>query len=156
VALLVLGFRDGSGKPPIDVMLIILAVTAASSTLKVTGALQILVNLAEKVLRNHPKYVVYLAPTCTFLLTVLVGTGHAVYPLFPVIYDVAYKRKVRPERPMAIASIASQMGITASPVAAAAATMIGVGAAVGIEISLVEILRVTIPACFLGVMVAAT
>ncbi|HBK31191.1 MAG TPA: anaerobic C4-dicarboxylate transporter, partial [Porphyromonadaceae bacterium] len=56
-------------------------------------------------------------------------------------------------RPMAIASVASQMGITASPVAAAAATMIGVAAAAGVEISLVEILRVTIPACFLGMMV---
>jgi anaerobic C4-dicarboxylate transporter DcuB len=131
-------------------------VTATSSTLEATGALQILVNLAEKLLRNHPKYIVYLAPICTFLLTVLVGTGHAVYPLFPVIYDVAYKRKIRPERPMAIASVASQMGITASPVAAAAATMIGVAAAAGVEISLVEILRVTIPACFLGMMVAAT
>lgn len=156
VAILVLIFRDVPGEPPIGVMLIILAVVTTSSTLEATGALGMIVDFAEKILRKNPKYIVYLAPISTFSLTMLVGTGHAVYPLFPVIYDVAYKQKIRPERPMAVASIASQMGITASPIAAAAAAMIGVAYAAGVEIRLIDILKVTIPACFIGMMLAAT
>jgi anaerobic C4-dicarboxylate transporter DcuB len=156
VAILVLLFRDSPGLPPIDVMLIILAVVTASSTLEATGALGMLVSFAERILRKNPKYIVYLAPLSTFLLTMLVGTGHAVYPLLPVIYDVAFKQKIRPERPMAVASIASQMGITASPIAAATAAMIGVAYKAGITINLIDILLVTAPSCFLGVMLAST
>lgn len=156
VAILVLLFRDSPGLPPIDVMLIILAVVTASSTLEATGALGMLVSFAERILRKNPKYIVYLAPLSTFLLTMLVGTGHAVYPLLPVIYDVSFKQKIRPERPMAVASIASQMGITASPIAAATAAMIGVAYKAGITINLIDILLVTAPSCFLGVMLAAT
>jgi anaerobic C4-dicarboxylate transporter DcuB len=77
------------------------------------------VQLAERLLRKHPKYIVFLAPYCTWLLTMAVGTGHAVYMLQPIIADVAYKTRIRPERPMVVSSVASQMGITASPIAAA-------------------------------------
>lgn len=156
VAVLVLFFRDTPGSPPVSVMLIILAVVTTSSTLEATGALDLIVSAVERMLRRNPKYIVYLAPISTFLLTMLVGTGHAVYPLFPVIYDVAYKQKIRPERPMAVASVASQMGITASPIAAATAAMIGTALAAGVEIGLIDILRVTIPACFIGMMLSAT
>lgn len=156
VTILIFVFRDTPGNPPIEVMLIILAVVTTSSTLEATGALNLIVKFAEKILRKNPKYIVYLAPISTFTLTMLCGTGHAVYPLLPVIYDVAYKQGIRPERPMAVASIASQLGITASPIAAAAAAVIGVAYANGVTISLIEILRVTIPACFIGLVLAAT
>ena len=156
VSIMVFVFRDTPGHPPIEVMLIILAVVTTSSTMEASGALNLIVKFAEKILRKNPKYIVYLAPISTFVLTMLVGTGHAVYPLLPVIYDVSYKQKIRPERPMAIASVASQLGITASPIAAAAAAMIGVAYANGVTVSLIEILRVTIPACFVGMMLAAT
>ena len=119
VSLLVLGFRSSPSEPPIAVMLIILAVVTASATLQVAGGLDYLVQLTERMLRANPKYVTILAPLSTFFLTVCVGTGHAVYALLPVISDVALKTGIRPERPMAISSVASQMGITASPVAAA-------------------------------------
>lgn len=155
VAILVLGFRAIPGEPPIDVMLIILAVVTTSSTLEATGALGMIVSFTEKLLRKNPKQIVFLAPLSTFTLTMLTGTGHAVYPLLPVIYDVSYKQKIRPERPMAIASVASQMGITASPIAAAAAAMIAAATVANVDISLIEILRVTIPACLTGVVVAA-
>ena len=102
VAVLVFGFRVAPGTPPIDVMLIILAVVTASATLQVSGGLDYLVQLTERLLRAHPKYVTILAPLSTFLLTVCVGTGHAVYALLPVISDVALKTRIRPERPMAI------------------------------------------------------
>ena len=105
--------------PPIDVMLIILAVVTAAATLQVAGGLNYMVRVAERLLRAHPKRVTLLAPLCCFFLTVCVGTGHAVYALLPVIADVAWRTRIRPERPMAISSVAAQMGITASPVSAA-------------------------------------
>ena len=156
VTLLVFIFGLVPGKPPVDVMLIILAVVTTSATLEATGALNLIVRMAEKVLRKNPKYVVFLAPVSTFILTMLVGTGHACYPLLPVIYDVSYRQGIRPERPMAISSVAAQMGITASPIAAAAAAVIGVSAKAGIHIGLIEILRVTIPAGVIGMLLAAT
>ncbi len=86
-------FGVAPGSPPISVMLIILAVVAASATLEATGGLKLLVKYAETLLRKHPNKIVFLGPLSTYSLTVLVGTGHSVYPLLPVIYDVAYKKK---------------------------------------------------------------
>jgi len=155
VSLLVLGFRSPPSEPPIAVMLIILAVVTASATLQVAGGLDYLVQLTEKMLRAHPKYVTVLAPLSTFFLTVCVGTGHAVYALLPVISDVALKTGIRPERPMAISSVASQMGITASPVAAAVTFFLGFAAKAGYPVTLIDIILVTMPAGVIGVLAAA-
>lgn len=156
ITLLAFFFGVAPGKPPVDVILIILAVVTTSATLEATGALNLIVRLAEKLLRRHPERVTYLAPICTFTLTMLVGTGHAVYPLLPVIYDVAYSKGIRPERPMAVASVASQMGITASPVSAAVTTVVAIAATNHVEISVLQVLAVTIPSCFIGMLLAAT
>ncbi len=155
VALLTIGFRSSPSEPPIAVMLIILAVVTASATLQVAGGLDYLVQLTERMLRAHPKYVTILAPLSTFFLTVCVGTGHAVYALLPVISDVAIKTGIRPERPMAISSVASQMGITASPVAAAVTFFLGFAAKAGHPVTLIDIISVTMPAGIIGVLAAA-
>jgi anaerobic C4-dicarboxylate transporter DcuB len=155
VTLLVIGFRSSPAEPPIAVMLIILAVVTAAATLQVAGGLDYLVQLTERMLRAHPKYVTILAPLSTFFLTVCCGTGHAVYALLPVIADVAVKTGIRPERPMAISSVASQMGITASPVAAAVTFFLGFAAKTGHPVTLIEILSVTMPAGVVGVLAAA-
>jgi len=155
VSLLVLGFRSPPSEPPIAVMLIILAVVTASATLQVAGGLDYLVQLTEKMLRAHPKYVTILAPLSTFFLTVCVGTGHAVYALLPVISDVALTTGIRPERPMASSSVASQMGITASPVAAAVTFFLGFAAKAGYPVTLIDIIMVTMPAGIIGVLAAA-
>ncbi|GLT17910.1 anaerobic C4-dicarboxylate transporter [Vibrio zhanjiangensis] len=152
VSVLAFVFGIAPGSPPISVMLIILAVVAASATLEASGGLQLLVRFAERLLRKHPSQIVFLGPLCTYTLTVLVGTGHSVYPLLPVIYDVAYKKGIRPERPMAMASVASQMGITASPIAAAAAVVMATAADNHLTISLGSVLLVTIPATLFGVL----
>ena len=144
------------GAPPVNVMLIILAVVSASATLEAAGGLRLLVLFAEKFLRKHPNHIVFLGPLCTYFLTILVGTGHSVYPLLPVIYDIAYKKGIRPERPLAIASVASQMGVTASPIAAAAAVVLATSADNNLSIGLIDILMVTIPATLIGVLAAAT
>ncbi|WCE30394.1 anaerobic C4-dicarboxylate transporter [Vibrio sp. SCSIO 43137] len=156
VSVLAFVFGVAPGTPPISVMLIILAVVAASATLEATGGLKLLVKYAEKLLRKHPNQVVFLGPLCTYSLTVLVGTGHSVYPLLPVIYDVAYKKGIRPERPMAMATVASQMGITASPIAAAAAVVMATAVDNNLDIGLIDVLKVTIPATLAGVLVACT
>ncbi|CAM4296918.1 anaerobic C4-dicarboxylate transporter [Vibrio neonatus] len=156
VSVLSFVFGIAPGQPPIGVMLIILAVVAASATLEATGGLKLLVKYAEILLRKHPSKVVFLGPLCTYFLTVLVGTGHSVYPLLPVIYDVSIKRGIRPERPMAISTVASQMGITASPIAAAAAVVMATAASNNLDITLGQVLLVTIPATLTGVLLAAT
>ncbi|MCT7943600.1 MULTISPECIES: anaerobic C4-dicarboxylate transporter [Shewanella] len=156
VSVLAFVFGIAPGTPPVSVMLIILAVVAASATLEATGGLKLLVKFAEKLLRKHPEHIVFLGPLCTYSLTVLVGTGHSVYPLLPVIYDVSYKKGIRPERPLAIATVASQMGITASPIAAAAAVVLATAVDNNLDISLVDVLMVTIPSTLMGLLVACT
>lgn len=148
-------FGVSAGSPPVSVMLIILAVVAASATLEVTGGLALLVKLAEKMLRRNPDRIVFLAPLTTWGLTALVGTGHSVYPLLPVIYDVAYSKGIRPERVMPMSTVASQMGITASPLSAAVAVMVTASFDNSWGIGLGSVLLVTIPATFLGVMAAS-
>jgi anaerobic C4-dicarboxylate transporter DcuB len=155
VTVFAFGFGMKPGAPPTDVIFIIIAVVAASATLHAAGGLTYMVQLAEKLLRKHPKYIVLLAPFCTWLLTIAVGTGHSVYMLQPIIADVAYKTGIRPERAMGVSSIASQMGITASPIAAAATSFLAMSLKQGYKVSLFDILIVTVPATFIGVMLAA-
>ncbi|HEY0884723.1 MAG TPA: anaerobic C4-dicarboxylate transporter family protein, partial [Ramlibacter sp.] len=101
-------------------------------------------------------YVTIVAPLTTWTFTFLAGTGHIVYPLLPVIYETAHRNGIRPERPMAVATIASQQAITASPVAAATAAMIGLFAEKGMgEWGLPQILMICVPATLVGVIAAA-
>ena len=88
----------------------------------------------------------------------LCGTGHVVYTMFPIIYDIALKKGIRPERPMAVASVASQMGICASPVSVAVVSMVSIFAAshgVGQSIGIIQLLSVAMPASLAGVLMAA-
>lgn len=155
---LVFGFGLTPGKPPVNVMLTILAVVSASATLMAAGGLDVMLQIAEKMLRKNPKYVSILAPIITFILTVLCGTGHTVYTILPIIYDVAIKNGIRPERPLAASTISSQMGIIASPVSVAVVTVVALlternivfnGQALGY----IDLLKVTMPAAFLAVIV---
>ncbi|MBR6343273.1 MAG: anaerobic C4-dicarboxylate transporter [Selenomonadaceae bacterium] len=149
----VFGYKPG--KPPVDVMLIIMAVVTCAGFLQTSGGLTVMLKYAEKLLRSNPKQVTILAPLTTWFLTILCGTGHAVYTLFPIIYDVAIKQGIRPERPMAVASVASQMGICASPASVAVVSIVAFLAAAGSEYSLLQVLMVSIPATGLGVFFAA-
>jgi len=153
---LVAVFGVNPTSPPIDVMLIILAVIMAASVMDAAGGIDFLVRIAERIIRANPKYVTIVAPLTTWTFTFLAGTGHIVYPLLPVIYETAHQGGVRPERPMAVATIASQQAITASPVAAATAAMIGLFAEKGItEWGLPQILMICVPATLTGVVLAA-
>jgi anaerobic C4-dicarboxylate transporter DcuA len=153
---LVVAFGVTPTSPPIDVMLIILAVIMAASVMDAAGGIDFLVRIAERIIRANPKYVTIVAPLTTWSFTFVAGTGHIVYPLLPVIYETAHGSGIRPERPMAIATIASQQAITASPVAAATAAMIGLFTEKGLtQWGLPEIMMVCVPATLTGVIVAA-
>ena len=153
---LVIGFGVNPTSPPIDVMLIILAVIMAASVMDAAGGIDFLVRVAERIIRANPKYVTIVAPLTTWSFTFVAGTGHIVYPLLPVIYETAHQTGIRPERPMAVATIASQQAITASPVAAATAAMIGLFAEKGVtQWGLPQILMICVPATLVGVLVAA-
>jgi len=153
---LVLGFGVTPTSPPIDVMLIILAVVMAASVMDAAGGIDYLVGIAERVIRANPKYVTIVAPLTTWSFSFVAGTGHIVYPLLPVIYETAHQSGIRPERPMAVATIASQQAITASPVAAATAAMIGLFAEKGlVQWGLPQILMICVPATLTGVLAAA-
>lgn len=149
----IFGYKPG--KPPIDVMLTIMAVVTCAGFLQASGGLTVMLKYAEKFLRNNPKHVTIFAPITTWFLTVLCGTGHVVYTMFPIIYDIAIKQGIRPERPMAVSSIASQMGICASPVSVAVVSVVGFMAATGHQYSILQILAISIPATFIGVLFAA-
>lgn len=166
---LALGFWGGLGlfilstvfgvvptSPPVDVMLIILAVCMCASCMEAVGGLDILVRFAARIIRSNPKYVAVIAPVVSFFLTFFAGTGNAVYAILPVIYEVSYNANIRPERAMAGAAVAGQIGITACPISAATVAMIGLLATNGhAEIGLGDILMVTFPACLIGVVVAS-
>lgn len=138
--------------PPVTVILIILAVVACASILEAAGGLKYMLQIAERILRSQPKYVTFLGPITTYFLTFLLGTGHAVYSIMPIIGDVALKNNIRPERPMAAASVASQLAITASPISAAVVYYLAELSKINSNITLLSILFVTVPATFLGVI----
>lgn len=155
LAILVLGFQMKPGTPPTDVIYIIIAAVTCAGVMQASGGMDWLIQIAERLLRKHPQRITFLAPLCTFFLTVLVGTGHVVYTLMPIICDIALKKGIRPERPCGVASIASQVGITCSPIAAAVVAFVSISNANGFDISIPQVLMVTLPACILGLLAAS-
>ena len=139
--------------PPIDVMLMIAAVISAASCMQAAGGLDFMVKLAERLLRRNPAHVTILSPLVTYLFTFVAGTGHVAYSVLPVIAEVAAETKIRPERPLGIAVIASQQAITASPISAATVALLGL--LTGFDITLFDILKITITATLIGVLVGA-
>jgi anaerobic C4-dicarboxylate transporter DcuA len=153
LVVLVFGFGIPPGAIPGEVLIIVLTVIMAASAMEVAGGINFLVRIAERIIRRNPRHVTVVAPLVTYGFTFASGTGHIVYPLLPVIYEVAQENGIRPERPMAIATIASQQAITASPISAATAAMIGLLAAH--QISLTVILLICVPSTLAAVLIAA-
>ncbi|MEG1737648.1 MAG: anaerobic C4-dicarboxylate transporter [Odoribacter sp.] len=139
--------------PPIDVMLMIVAVITAAACMQAAGGLDLMVKAAEHLLRKRPSQITLLSPLVTYLFSFVAGTGHVAYSVLPVIAEVARETKIRPERPLGIAVIASQQAITASPISAATVALLGL--LTGFNISLLDILMVTIPSTLLGVFLGA-
>ena len=155
LAILVFDHGLKPGTPPTDVIYIIVAAVTCAGVLQASGGMDWLVQIAEKLLRKHPQQITFLAPLCTFFLTVLCGTGHVMYTLMPIVTDVAIKKGIRPERPCAIASVASMIAIICSPISAAVVAFSTISALNGFHISIPQIVAVTLPSCLIGVMIAA-
>ena len=139
--------------PPIDVMLMIVAVIAAASCMQAAGGLDLMVKWAEKLLRKNPSKITLLSPLVTYIFTFIAGTGHVAYSVLPVIAEVATETKIRPERPLGIAVIASQQAITASPISAATVALLSMLS--GYHISLMDILMISVPCTLIGVLAGA-
>ncbi len=147
MAILVFVFHLQPTAPPIDVMLMILAVITAAGALQAAGGMDYLVHLAEKALRKKSKSVLlFFAPIVTYLFTLCAGTGHVAYSVLPVIAEVSRESGIRPERPMSIAVIASQQAITASPISAATVALLAMLA--DYKITLLDILKSKYPFYF--------
>ncbi len=153
IAILVFVFGLEPGEVPIDVMLMIAAVISAAAAMQAAGGLDYLVRLAEKMLRKNPSQVTILSPLVTYFFTFVAGTGHVAYSVLPVIAEVARETKIRPERPLGIAVIASQQAITASPISAATVALLGL--LTDFHITLFDIIKITIPATLVGVLIGA-
>ena len=155
VGLLILTFVFGlqPTTPPVDVMLMIAAVISAASCMQAAGGLEYMVKLAERILRKNPSRVTILSPIVTYLFTFVAGTGHIAYSVLPVIAEVARETRIRPERPLGIAVIASQQAITASPISAATVALLGLLS--DAHFSLFDILKISVPATLVGVLVGA-
>ncbi|MBC9935941.1 MULTISPECIES: anaerobic C4-dicarboxylate transporter family protein [unclassified Leucobacter] len=153
VAVLVFGFGSAPGSAPVDAVFIVITVITAASVMQAAGGIEWMVSVAAKVIRKRPRSVVFLAPAMSFLFTVGAGTGNIFYPLLPVIYDVSYQQKIRPERALAVSAVASQVGILCSPVSAATASMVVLLAPQGVDLG--RLLLIMWPASIAGLFMAA-
>jgi len=153
VLVLSLGFGLKPGDIPIDVILIIMSVISAIAAMQVAGGLDYMVYLAEKILRRNPKHVTFYAPIVTYVMTVFAGTGHTAFSTLPVIAEVAKETGIRPSRPLSIATVASQIAITASPISAAVIFFAAELEKIGI--SYLQLLAISIPSSFIACMLAA-
>ncbi|MDR0431644.1 MAG: anaerobic C4-dicarboxylate transporter [Tannerellaceae bacterium] len=155
LAVLTFGFGLEPTSPPIDVMLMIVAVIAAAGCMQAAGGLDLMVKAAEKLLRKNPQKITLLSPLVTYFFTFIAGTGHVAYSVLPVISEVATETKIRPERPLGIAVIASQQAITASPISAATVALLSMLGDKGFNITLIDILMISIPSTLAGVLAGA-
>ncbi len=155
VVILVFVFHAQPGEIPATAILVILAVITAASAMQAAGGIDYLVTVAEKLIRARPQSVNIIAPVVSLLFCAGAGTGNIIFPLLPVIYEVAYERGIRPERALSTSVAASGVALAASPVSAAMAAFIGLTASGKDALSLGQIIAITLPASLIGTVVAA-
>lgn len=155
VFVLVFVFGLEPGAIPIDVMLIIVSVITASAALQAAGGLDYMVNVAARFLKKHPSRITFFAPLITWLFSIWAGTAHTCYALLPIISEIAHKNKVRPERPLSVATVAASLGCTGSPVSAATAAILSEELLGDRGIGMTEIMAITIPASLIAILVAS-
>ncbi len=143
-------FKMKPTDPPLDVMLIIMAIVTTAATLQASGGLDYLVSLAERIIRSNPSNITFIAPFTVYFLCLFAGTAHIVYSLLPIISEVSAKKRIRPERPLSISVIASHLALTGSPMSAATAALVVILAYQG---ALVDIMMICIPASIIGLLI---
>lgn len=139
-------------EPPLDVMLIIMAVVTTGAAMQAAGGMDYLVAIAERIIRSNPARITFYAPFTVFFLCLFAGTSHIVYSVLPVIAEVSAKKRIRPERPLSISVIASHIALTGSPMSACTAALAGIMAYAG---AAGDIMKICIPACIIGTLAGA-
>lgn len=155
VAILVFVFRLPPGSPPVDALLIVLAVVLASSMMQAAGGIDWMVSIAAKLIARNPKQITLVAPLVSFVFSVGAGTSNILYPLLPVIQDLSYRNGIRPSRPLSLSVVATGVALACSPVSAAMAAMVTLTDTAPWNFELIDILKVTIPAAVVGIVVSS-
>lgn len=155
VAVLVFVFGLEPGKPPVDAMLIIIAVVVTAAMMQVAGGIDWMVTVAAAAIQKRPKQITLIAPLMAFLFSVGAGTSNILYPLLPVIYDVSYKNNIRPSRPLSLAVVSTGVALACSPVSAAMAAMVTLTDVAPYNFDLIKILSITIPAAIVGIIITS-
>lgn len=144
VCILVLLFGLQPGSPPVSTILIIVAVISCTSVLQGAGGLDLMVRVAERMLRKWPKAITFVAPFVCSIFVIFVGTAYVAFAVYPVVAEVAAQAKVRPERPIAASVISAGIAVVASPMSAATAALVGSLSPYGV--SVMDILMISVPA----------
>lgn len=155
VAILVFVFGLAPGSPPVDALLIVLSVVLASAMMQAAGGIDWLVSIAAKLIARNPKQITLVAPLVSFLFSVGAGTSNILYPLLPVIQDLSYRNGIRPSRPLSLSVVSTGVALACSPVSAAMAAMVTLTDTAPWNFELIDILKVTIPAAIVGIVLAS-
>jgi anaerobic C4-dicarboxylate transporter DcuA len=131
----------------------IIAVVTAAATMQAAGGLNYMATLADRALRVWPGGITIIAPIVTYAVTFAAGTVHITYALLPVIAEVSRKAGIRPERPLSIATNASQQAITASPISAATVALLAL--LTPHDVHLQQILLICVPSTLVGSLIGA-
>ena len=152
---LVFIFGEAPGEPPAAAVAIILAVVTTAALMQAAGGIDWMVAMAARIIEKRPKQITLIAPLTAFLFCIGSGTGNIIYPLLPVIYDVSYKNRIRPSRPLTVTVVQSGIALAASPVSAAMAAMLTLTDVAPYDLGLGQILAITLPACVIGIVVTS-
>lgn len=155
-AVLVFGFGERIGSPPIDALLIIVAVILATSTLQASGGIDWMVAMAARLIVRRPRAVTVVAPLVSLLFAIGAGTSNILFALLPVIQEVSVRAGVRSSKPISMSVVATSIALACSPVSAAMAAMIAImDAQEGGGWSVLQLMAVTVPAAVIGITISA-
>lgn len=122
VFILVEFLRLQPAAPPFGAIFIVLGVICATAAMTSAGGMELLVRRAGAAMRSRPNQIPIIGPLFVWLFTVLSGTGNITFALVPIMYEVSYGAKIRPERILATANAVCQIALMSSPVAAVTVT----------------------------------
>ena len=144
-------FKVQPGQIPVNAVLIILSIAVAGGVLEVTGGLEYLVYLAERLIRRWPHLVTFLSPLIIFIFVFGIGTSNITLSLEPVIAETANEAKIRPQRPLVASIHAAQFALLCSPAAASTAFIITLLGAHGVTLH--HYLSIVLPTAIISILV---
>lgn len=153
VLIMVEVLRLQPASPPYGAIFIVLSVICASAAMTAAGGMEYLVRLAGRTMRKHPRQIPVVGPLFVWLFTVLSGTGNITFALIPIMYEVSYSARIRPERILSTANAVCQLALMASPVAAVTVTYLTLTESSGNTLS--KVLMVTIPASLVATILTS-